>query len=180
MKFLLSFAFVVVLVFSVTGQESETSKNPDKKTAGIVSITGKSFGPNELIGKVVVLNFWFTSCPPCLKEIPELNNIVDEYSGKDVVFLAFATDKKDQIEAFIAENPFKYNLIPEATMLMLRFLEPDKNGRMETAFPTHIVVDRTGKKTVYETGIKGVEVVKKELERQFKPVDNKAAPVPTR
>lgn len=178
MKTLLSFAFVVLLTFSVSGQQSKESKDPAKKGAGIVSITGKSFGPEELKGKVVVLNFWYTSCPPCLKEIPELNKIVEEYEGKDVVFLAFATDKKDRIEEFIAENPFKYNLIPEATMLMLRFLEPDKSGRMETAFPTHIVVDRTGKKTVYETGIKGVEVVKRELERQFAPADDNALAAP--
>lgn len=178
MKSLLLFAFVVVFAFSVNGQNSGKSKNQDKNSGGIVSITGESFGPNELNGKVVVLNFWYTSCPPCLKEIPELNKIVDEYAGKDVVFLAFATDKKDRIEEFIAENPFKYNLIPEATLMMMRFLEPDKNGRMETAFPTHIVVDRTGKKTVYETGIKGVDVVKKELERQFKPVEEKAPSAP--
>lgn len=133
----------------------------------MVSITGKSFGPAELDGKIVVLNFWYTSCPPCLKEIPELNKLVDEYKDKDVVFLGFATDNKASIEKFIKEIPFKYELIPSATQLMFKFLVPDKHGNLETKFPTHIVVNREGKRTVYETGIKGVDAVKKELAFQF-------------
>ncbi len=137
----------------------------------IVSIEGKSFGPAELNGKVVVLNFWFTNCPPCLKEIPELNKLVEEYKGKDVVFLGFATDDKGSIESFIKENPFKYELIPSATNLMLKFLVPDKSGNLETKFPTHIVVDREGIRKVYETGIKGIDAVKTELSVQFQKVE---------
>ena len=165
MKHLLVVLAMLLLSIFAFSQSKEKVVNAEKP--GIVSIEGKSFGAEELNGKVVVLNFWYTSCPPCLKEIPELNELVGEYIGKDVIFIAFAVDNKAAIVDFLAEHPFKYDIIPSATQLMLRFLEPDKNGRLETAFPTHIVVDREGKKVVYETGIKGIEVVRTELKKQF-------------
>jgi thiol-disulfide isomerase/thioredoxin len=168
--------FLAVALFCFTaslyGQTKKSGGKIPAKKAGMVSLSGKSFGPTELDGKVVVLNFWYTSCPPCLKEIPELNKLVEEYKGKDVVFLGFATDGKPSLERFLKENPFKYEIIPSATQLMLRFLQPDKNGNLETKFPTHIVVDREGKRTVYETGIKGIDALKKELARQFPVVES--------
>lgn len=168
MKNFLTVFAVFFLALSTFGQTKQAVKTPTKPQTGMVSINGKNFGPQELNGKVVVLNFWFTSCPPCLKEIPELNKLVEEYKGKDVVFLGLATDDKQTIEEFLKEKPFKYEIIPSATQLMFRFLQPDEKGKLETKFPTHIVVDRTGKKTVYETGIKGIAVIKTELEKQFK------------
>jgi thiol-disulfide isomerase/thioredoxin len=163
--------FILFAIFSfailVVGQTLDRDLKNRSKEQGIVSITGKSYGPAELGGKVVVLNFWYTSCPPCLKEIPELNQLVDEYRDQNVVFLGFAIDEKAEIERFLKENPFKYEIIPSAAQLMLRFLQPDKEGRLETKFPTHIVVDREGKRIVYETGIKGIEALRKELARQF-------------
>lgn len=168
MKNLFSVFALFFLAFSAFGQTKQAVETQPKPQTGMVSISGKSFGPQELNGKVVVLNFWFTSCPPCLKEIPELNKLVEEYKGKDVVFLGLATDDKKAIEEFLKEKPFKYEIIPSATQLMFRFLQPDEKGKLETKFPTHIVVDRTGRKTVYETGMKGIAVVKTELEKQFK------------
>lgn len=165
MKHLLGVFALFFLAFSAFGQTKKTTK---PSTAGTVSISGKIFGTQELKGKVVVLNFWYTNCPPCLKEIPELNNLVEEYKGKDVVFLGLATDYKQSIEEFLKEKPFKYEIIPSAMQFTFRFLQPDEKGTFETKFPTHIVIDRTGKKTVYETGIKGIAVVKTEFKKQYK------------
>lgn len=153
--------------FSVFAQTKVITKNSSPAKSGMVSLSGKTFGANELNGKIVVLNFWYTSCPPCLKEIPELNKIVQEYKGKDVVFLGLATDDVTILEEFLKEHPFDYEIIPKATQLMMRFLEPDANGKLETKFPLHIVVNREGKKTVYEMGMKGVSAVDQELKRLF-------------
>jgi thiol-disulfide isomerase/thioredoxin len=168
MKYILSLIALCFLAFSAFGQSKENPKQNSSAKSGMVSVSGKTFGSAELNGKVVVLNFWYTSCPPCLKEIPELNKLVEEFKGKDVVFLGLATDNKQKIEKFLKEKPFNYEIIPSATQFMFKFLEPDKEGNLRTAFPTHIVVDRTGKKVLYETGIKGIEAVRQELNRQFK------------
>ncbi len=165
MKQLLIVFLLILFSVSVFGQADSGASQNQKSV--MTSIDGQTFGPAELNGKVVVLNFWYTSCPPCLKEIPELNDLVREYSDKDVVFLALATDDADSIKEFLVDHPFEYEIVPSATLLMFRFLKPDKNGNMETQFPTHIVVDREGNRTVYETGLKGINVVKNELKKQF-------------
>ena len=45
------------------------------------TIDGEILNSADLRGKVLVLNFWFTSCPPCIAELPGLNRLVDEYDG---------------------------------------------------------------------------------------------------
>ncbi len=167
MKYILSLFAVCFLALSAVGQSKETPKKNSSANSDMVSVSGKTFGSAELDGKIVVLNFWYTSCPPCLKEIPELNKLVEEFRGKDVVFLGLATDNKQKIEKFLKKKPFNYEIIPSATQVMFEFLEPDKNGNLQTAFPTHIVINREGKKILYETGIKGIEAVRKELKFQF-------------
>lgn len=173
MKYLISAVAVLILGLSVSGQQI-TSPDPGSEArakSGMTSITGQVFGSAELNGKIVVLNFWFTNCPPCLKEIPELNELVEEYKDKDVVFLALAVDDKPELVEFIKKKPFHYDIIPSATALMFRYLTPDEDGRMETEFPTHIVIGRTGEKLVYETGLKGIAAVRAELEKQFMPAE---------
>ena len=160
--------FIVILVFCCAAYGQTKSANPsDSAKVGFLALDGKIYRQEDLAGKIVVMNFWFSNCLPCLKEIPELNEIVAEYKdNKDVVFLGLATDGKLQLNKFLKKKPFAYTIIPDAAQIMLRFSEPDKNGRIEIKFPTHLIVSREGKIILRETGIKGVAAVKKELERQ--------------
>jgi thiol:disulfide interchange protein len=50
-------------------------------------------------GKVVVLNIWATWCPPCRREMPELNRIADAWRGRDVVVLAVSDETWEQVGA---------------------------------------------------------------------------------
>jgi peroxiredoxin len=109
------------------------------------SIDGKKYKLKELLGKVVVLNFWFIACPPCQKEIPELNNLADEYKDSSgVVFLAICLDEEYLINKFLEKTPFRYNIID--------------NGRYVTSmyginsYPTHVVLDKQGKVSFHATG----------------------------
>ena len=56
-------------------------------------VSQSSFG-----GKLLVLNFWATWCPPCIQEIPSLNAFQKRFAGKGVVVVAVSIDK----------NPAKY------------------------------------------------------------------------
>src|SRR3979409_912395 len=87
----------------------------------VTSLDGQVFDLADLHGKVVVLNLWFIGCPPCRKEIPELNNLVEEFKGKDVGFLALALDKAEELRAFIKEQPFNYHIVPEAKQVIKRY-----------------------------------------------------------
>lgn len=112
----------------------------------VLDINGQSFNSNELQGKVVVLNFWFVACGPCLKEIPELNQMVEKYKNRnDVIFLAFALDKKGEILKMISKNPFNYHIIPDSKEFI-------QNNYKVSMYPTHLVLDKEGKVAFHTSG----------------------------
>ncbi|HVE59053.1 MAG TPA: TlpA disulfide reductase family protein [Pyrinomonadaceae bacterium] len=134
----------------------------------LTAIDGKQVNTQDFRGKIVVYNLWFVGCPPCMEEIPKLNEIVDEFQGKDVVFLGVSSSSKNDIDGFLKKNPFKYQIVPNSAALMLgSFGEVAADGSLKLGFPTHIVVNREGFIEVKASGIKGVEAVRQELRKQF-------------
>ena len=100
-------------------------------------ILGNTYTPEDIKGKVVVINFWFINCAPCVEEMPELNKLVKEYENNDaVLFLALALDEKGpRLDTFLKTHVFNYNIIPGAQDYVVKKLPP-------TPFPTHIVLDK--------------------------------------
>lgn len=167
MKYLLS--FFAILFFGLTFfalQANAQQMVPDFK---VESLEGKTFNSAELKGKIVVLNLWFVNCPHCIEEIKSLNTIVDSYSSNnDVVFIGLATNDKAQLAGFLKKYPFKYNVVPNAgDLMLLGFGDKQKDGSYFLPFPTHVVIDREGKIISKTSGLKGVDVVKSELAKQF-------------
>ncbi|MGK0324190.1 MAG: thiol-disulfide isomerase/thioredoxin, partial [Psychroserpens sp.] len=60
-------------------------------------IEGNSHTLESLKGKVVVINFWFINCKPCVAEIPDLNKLKAKFNNKDAVFVAIALDSKPSL-----------------------------------------------------------------------------------
>jgi CubicO group peptidase (beta-lactamase class C family) len=102
----------------------------------VSSLDGKTFESKSLQGKIVVLNMWFIGCGPCRKEIPKLNEVVREFKGRDVVFIAPAPDTAESLRDFLKTVPFDYSIVAEADRILDQF--------NIAAFPTHIVIDRNG------------------------------------
>jgi thiol-disulfide isomerase/thioredoxin len=98
-------------------------------------LDGQMYDLAALKGKVVVLNFWFVGCPPCKEEIPALNRLVKDYTGKDVAFVSLALDKEKELRDFTKTTRFDYAIIPEAQGIS------DKYGI--EGFPTHYVLTKT-------------------------------------
>lgn len=111
-------------------------------------INGNKYNLKDLAaaGKVVVLNFWFIGCPPCRKEIPELNELVESYKeNKEVVFIAVALDLKYDIKDFLKTNPYQYNIIENGRYIA------DRYGIH--LYPTHAVVNREGNVIFHTSGL---------------------------
>ncbi|MEQ1676552.1 MAG: TlpA disulfide reductase family protein [Chitinophagaceae bacterium] len=101
-------------------------------------MNGNLVDTKQLKGKVLVINFWFTTCPPCKAERPYLNKIVDDYKfDPNVVFIAVALDQKEQLESYLKEHEFKYNVIPEGKKIADSYDIP--------GYPTQVIVDKEGK-----------------------------------
>ncbi|SFN30317.1 Peroxiredoxin [Chitinophaga sp. YR627] len=88
----------------------------DKPAPGftLLDINGKKWSLKNLKGKVVVLNFWFVTCPPCIQEMPELNGLTKDYQSKDVVFLAMTYNDKEKVTDFLEAHTFDYNLLVDS------------------------------------------------------------------
>lgn len=99
-------------------------------------LEGKTWSLKKLRGKIVILNFWFTSCAPCIKEIPELNKLVDEYKNKNVVFLGLTYNTPQHVENFLKKRAFNYIQLPNAGEI--------NNKYSIFYFPTSFVIDKNG------------------------------------
>lgn len=115
-------------------------------------LKGKTIKLSELRGKVVVLNFWFTKCGPCVKEMPTLNALVKEYKNKGVLFLALTFNKKEVVEHFLDKTDFAYTIAANANNVISMY--------GVQSYPTSIVINKKGeivlKEIGYRTNIKTV------------------------
>ena len=98
-------------------------------------LEGNTFSLDELKGKVIVINFWFVACKPCVEEIPELNELVEKYEDKDVVFLGFALDNEKRLISFLEKTPFKYHIFSESKKIIENY--------GVNSYPTHIIIDQS-------------------------------------
>jgi thiol-disulfide isomerase/thioredoxin len=64
-------------------------------TFSLTADNGKTIGVPDFGGKVLVLNFWATWCPPCVEETPSLSRFAAEYKDKGVVVLAVSVDRDE-------------------------------------------------------------------------------------
>ena len=102
------------------------------------TLDGRQVDSRALKGKVVVLNFWFIACKPCIMEMPELNELVETFSkDTNVVFLAPALDGPAALKPFLLEKEFRYQVIPAARTLA-------KETFLVNSYPTHLVADKKG------------------------------------
>lgn len=131
------------------------------KPFAITDLKGKKVTLESLKGKVVVINFWFIGCKPCLLEMPVLNQLVKKYQEKNVIFLAFALDKKAALKRFLKKKKFDYTIVPESESLAAQY-------NIES-FPSHLILDKTSKITLVEFGeLESTDILSVEIDRQLK------------
>ncbi|WP_271855374.1 peroxiredoxin family protein [Patiriisocius marinus] len=106
-------------------------------------------------GKVVVFNFWFATCPPCIKEIPELNEVYEKYKNNDnIVFAAVTFEKEEKIARFQTKHNLKYPIVGKEGS----FSQAVTRG----AYPTNVIVKRDGTIQEYISG--GMVGIGKQIE----------------
>lgn len=101
-------------------------------------LDGESLRLSDLRGKVVVLNFWASWCPPCRAEMPDFQEIWEEMKEDDVVFLGVAVgDSESPARAFAETTGVTYPLGLDETGRISRDYQV-------TSLPTTFLIDREG------------------------------------
>ena len=89
------------------GQESQ-NQLPEFSLSGL---DGKQHSIKEWQGQVLVLNFWATWCPPCLKEMPEFEAVQSEFAKKGLQVIGIALDDAEPVKEFIASKHITYPIL---------------------------------------------------------------------
>jgi peroxiredoxin len=141
------------LLRALTAEELEAREAMDMKGLigqparpfSVADVNGRAWSLDALTGRVVVANFWFVGCKPCVEEIPELNRLVESFAGKDIVFLGFTSNDKSTIGTFLSRHPFKYNVIPDSEGVI------DSYG--VRGFPTHMIIGKDSRIAFAASGL---------------------------
>ena len=76
----------------------------------LLTLAGDRVDSRSLAGKVVVLNFWATWCQPCLKEIPELEQLADD-ARLEIVGIALDTEGEKMVRPFVERHGMSYKIL---------------------------------------------------------------------
>lgn len=119
----------------------EIKKRKDLKgmlvdSLALVDLEGNRYTMDELKGKVIVLNFWFTKCAPCIKEIPDLNKIKVTFGTEKVAYFAITFDNKEIVENFLEKTKIDFIVIPNDKKTIDQF--------KTQYFPTNLILDQKG------------------------------------
>jgi peroxiredoxin len=104
----------------------------------LADLQGKSWTLKDLRGKVVLLNFWATWCPPCRKEMPDLEALYLKFKDKDLVVLAISDEDAAKVNPFLVEQNITYPVL----------LDPGRKVNEQfqiEGIPKSFVYDRSGK-----------------------------------
>ena len=101
----------------------------------LMSLNNKRIDLSRLNGKPTVLNFWFTTCAPCIDEMPVLNRIRQKFEGK-VNFIAITFNKDAAVKQFLKSHQFDYTQVAGAS-------EFTKELGLEQ-YPKNVIIDQNG------------------------------------
>jgi peroxiredoxin len=104
----------------------------------LTDLEGKTWSLQELKGKVVLVNFWATWCPPCRKEMPDLNALYQRFKDQGFVILAISDEDADKVKPFIAERHISYPVMLDPGRKVNELFQVE-------GIPKSFVYDREGK-----------------------------------
>jgi len=128
--------------FSVSRINNNTNINTALlyKTS-LIDTQGTKQNLNQYKGKIIVLNFWATWCPPCREEMPELSRLYQEFQNKNVVVLGLAMDDLALVKDFLQTSPVNYPIfIAENESMELG----TELGNNQGVLPYTIIIDADG------------------------------------
>ena len=110
---------------------------------------GKSVDTDQWRGKVLVVNFWASWCPPCVEEMPTLDKLQQEFKSQNVLFVGIGIDSPSNIREFLEKTPVSYPIVIgglEGSNLSKQM------GNSQGALPYTIIINPQGKATNSKLG----------------------------
>ena len=121
----------------------------------IVTTDGRTLTDADIAGRVVVLNFWAPWCPPCVREMPELDKFARSDAARDVLVIGLAIDEQPAVDKFVTAHPvsFPISILGYAGLAWARRVSNDPN----VALPFTAVFDRSQRLAQHKFGATNAE-----------------------
>jgi thiol-disulfide isomerase/thioredoxin len=112
----------------------------DRQQAGftLTDLQGKTWTLKDLHDHVVLVNFWATWCPPCRKEMPDLDALYQRYKDQGLLVLAISDEDSAKVTAFLASHGVSYPILLDPGRKVNELFHVD-------GIPKSFIYDRQGK-----------------------------------
>jgi peroxiredoxin len=104
----------------------------------LTDLGGMKWNLRALAGKVVLVNFWATWCPPCRKELPDLEALYQRFGSRGFVILAISDEDAGKVAQFVAAHNLTYPVLLDPGRKVNELLQI-------SGIPKSFVYDRSGK-----------------------------------
>jgi uncharacterized protein (TIGR03435 family) len=144
-KLIISLVIFIGITSSGFSQQELVGKPaPELKlSAGYNGLDYKRVSLKNELGKIVMIEFWATWCGPCVGAFGHINELVNKFKGKDVVFISISIDKgtdaDQKIENVLKMRPLYTKVVKDADGL------PTMKAYGISSIPATILIDKTGK-----------------------------------
>lgn len=153
MKKWLAVLLVLALAGAVAWVTLSRNAAPDVR---YTTLSGETLNQADLKGKVVLVNFWATSCPGCIEEMPHMQQMYKEYAAKgfETIAVAMSYDPPNYVKTYADKNTLPFKVVM------------DTDGAIAKAFgdveltPTTFLIDRDGNIVKRYVGIMNFDEIK--------------------
>jgi len=162
MKRILSIS-IVLAVFLFTVCAAQPEKRQKAPNFSLQTQNGKVIELSKLKGKVVLVNFWATWCPPCRAEIPDFIEVYNTYKSKGFEIVGIALDEEgwSKVAPYIEEAKMNYLVVLGSEKVIQQY------GGIK-AIPTTFIIDKKGYIAGSQVGLLSKELVEQKLKSLLK------------
>ena len=132
-----------VAIWSPSVEDEEDQNEVTPFEYAVVNLQGNSQSILVGKGKVTFISYWATWCPPCIAELPGIQDLYKDYGNK-VNFILLTQEEPDKVQRFINKKDY------ELPIYFPKMQAPEV--LQENSIPTNYVIDTTGKIIIKETG----------------------------
>ncbi len=149
-------------LWSRTSRAVETQPSSTRKVAAdfrLTDLNGKPVELGALRGKVVLLDFWATWCPPCQAEIPHFKELYTTYKGRGLQVIGVALDQEGEkaVGPFVKENQINYPIALANSKVTRAY------GGIR-GIPTTFLIDKKGRIAKQFVGYQDKQIFEKEIQ----------------
>lgn len=165
--------FIVVLAIflaSACARSGAVDVGTDASDFSATDVDGKTVKLSDFKGKIVILNFFATWCPPCRGEIPDFVALQKTYGAKALAIIGVSNENVSTVKNFVNAAGVNYAVLLDASGAA-----SDAYGPIR-AIPTTFVIDKEFKIRQVYIGARPREVFENDIKELSKPIAQKGEP----